>query len=141
MFADAWSRPITRHQDRAIIGKIRRPVISELHKAIGQRSKIKADDATEANIAATFVRNGAPSDGQNYRRITCRTNLCEIVLVLKKDIAPNVARRTFDSINKSSRELCNEVDCVSTVLMTSGNKFGDGTSLLMYFIPLNQGFL
>ena len=141
MFDDVWNRPVPPYRDRAIIGKIRRPVISELHHAIVKRTKAKADDATEANISATLERNGVRLQGYGYRRITCRNGLCETIIILRRNLPETVARRTFDGINQSSSDLCNEGNCVSTALMRSGPGPDDGTSLLIYFIPRNQGFL
>lgn len=141
MFDDVWNRPIPPYRDRAVIGDIRRPVISELHHAIVKRTKTKADDAAEANIAATLERNGVRSQGYGYRRITCRNGLCETIIILRKNLPETVARRTPDGINRSSSNLCHEKNCVSTALMTSGRGPNDGTSLLIYFIPRDQGFL
>ncbi len=141
MFDDVWNRPIPPYRDRAIIGKIRRPVISELHQAIVKRTKAKADDAAEANISATLERNGVRPQGYGYRRITCRNSLCETIIILRRNLPETVARRTFDGINQSSSDLCDEENCVSTALMRSGPGPDNGTSLLIYFIPRNQGFL
>ncbi|MGU3315780.1 hypothetical protein ACLBWH_09545 [Sphingomonas sp. M6A6_1c] len=135
MFDDIWSKAIPRFEHREIARGIRRPIISELHHAVGSRPKVKSDLADEAKISATFGRNGVGPDKYNYHRFTCRRGLCEIVIITSRVLPDNRAGRIFEGINRSSGYLCPKSRCVAVAIMAAGKWKVDGTSLLIYFVP------
>jgi hypothetical protein len=140
-FLQMWEKPIVPYAARRIVAGKHIPDLHELHDAIRTAKVTPADRERERSILDDMNRAGIGSSTYTHRNVTCRSNLCEYIIIFRKSISLQQEALITEKLSKLDNDHCKRDKCYQSAVLTGGVDKEDGVAVLTYFIPMGSRFL